>query len=300
MMTIQNGVIWIDGKQATWSDAQVPIMSDSVNRALNVFDSLLACRQLDGDLRLVAGRRHVERLMGTCRAMGIATRRSVDDVLNDCLSAARYEATRVGVDEVYVRPMVIGYDLVAQDKTGSSITVAAFGRPQQTQPGQRLFTAAFRRPPNASLPPSWKATANYQLTRLSRLQASTAGYDDALLLNNSGRVAEAAGAAILAATGDELSTPPASEDCLPSITVEILERLGQQIDIPVHRRPLLLTDLYCAVGLATAGTLEGVRPVTAIDHISFTESSLITSLGEAYQVAIRGGHHHETAALWGA
>lgn len=71
MNTPQNGTIWIDGTLADWNAAKIPLMSDALLRSLCAFDGLIAKRQPDGSLALVAPDRHYERLTRTCRVLGL-------------------------------------------------------------------------------------------------------------------------------------------------------------------------------------------------------------------------------------
>ncbi|MBN9131735.1 MAG: aminotransferase class IV [Paenarthrobacter ureafaciens] len=284
----QNGVVWIDGIQSEWSQAQVPIMSDSVNRSVNVFDSLIAVEQPGTGIGVIELQSHVERLFSTCRAMNISPKRHLQQAMDDCMNAAQKEYERTGAQEIYVRPMVVGYDITNQDKNGASLTVAAFSLKKGSDKYLHLITAGLRRPRNASMPPAWKATANYHLTRMVRLQAEASGADDALLLNESGRIAETAGAAIIVDRGGVITTPSRTEDCLPSITINIVEGICSRLGIPFSREPLHLTDVYGAKGAATAGTLGGITSVHQVDHCHIPDSEQIQRIKAEYEHAIRG------------
>lgn len=139
------------------------------------------------------------------------------------------------------------------------------------------------------MPASVKAVANYQITRLARAQAAEAGRTDAVLLNEAGRVSEAAGAALLVERGGVLLSPPAWEDCLPSITIEVVSRFAERLGIMMVREPLPLAALHSATAVATVGTLADIVPVGAIDHARYGEGHLLPAVREAYVHALAAG-----------
>nr|WTA71052.1 aminotransferase class IV [Micromonospora sp. NBC_00855] len=288
---VQNGTVWVDGEQADWQDARLPLMSDAVLRGLCVFDGLVARRQPDGTLVLVAADRHLRRLHRSCRALGLPTERTVTQLVDDCRAAAAAEATADPDCDVYVRPMVVGTTLTGR-ATRASTTVAAFRQhPRPPQP-VRVRTSAWRRPSGDTMPPGLKVVGNYQLTRLARLEAKESGYDDALLLNAAGRLAEGAGSAVLVERDGRIVTPPPYEDCLDSITVALLATLAEADGIELTRQPVSRTEVLTADGLALAGTLADVVPVTDVDHVTWpTTSPLLDRLRVLYLDASRGGKH---------
>lgn len=281
----QNGSVWADGRLRGWSEVAVPLMSDAVIRSAAVFDGLRAHRRPGGPIRLLAGRAHVRRLVESARALRLPLAYGIDDILAGCAEVAAAELAATGRPVAYVRPMVLGATLTPDART-VSLTVAAFGQLNQPPAPQRLQLAALRRPAGDSLPPQVKAVANYQLTRLTRLAARSAGYDDALLLNEHGRLAEAAGAAVVVERDGRLLTPPAWEGCLPSITVDVLARLATALDIPFARTPVPLSAVWSADGLAMAGTLADLVEVRAVDDLDLSSGTALTVLRDAYSAAL--------------
>ncbi|MFH9725964.1 aminotransferase class IV [Streptomyces sp. NPDC017254] len=290
-MHVQNGTIWLDGEIAAWDRARIPLMSDALLRGLSVFDGLVARRQTDGTLALIGAERHLDRLARSCEVLGLPLEGGPPALLDGCRAAAEREAGDDPDCEVYVRPMVVGAILTPRARA-ASVTVAAFRRQPAAPTPVALQTSAWRRPADDTLPPALKVVGNYQLTRLARLEATTAGYDDALILNTAGRVAESAGAAVVQERGGRLSTPPAWEGCLDSVTVALLAEIARAEGIEWAREPLLRTTVLGADGLALAGTLADVVPVSRLDHREYAAPApLLDQLGELWAEASRGGKH---------
>jgi branched-chain amino acid aminotransferase len=286
----QNGTVWLDGELTSWDEARLPLMSDAVLRSLCVFDGMMARRQDDGSMVLIAFERHIRRLRQSCGAVCLPMTYTDAEMLTACSEVVAAETLGHPDYDVYVRPMVVGAALSHRAES-ASMTIAAFRRPIEDGPAPvRMGTSSWRRPTNDSMPASVKAVANYQLARLARMEAKAAGYDDALVLNAAGRVAEAAGSAILIERNGVIGTPPSWDDCLDSITVHTLAAVASDVGVPFERRPILRTEALSADGLALAGTLADVVPVSRLDLAAIDVTSpLLASLRNRFAVASRGG-----------
>jgi len=288
----QNGTVWADGRLRAWESLSVPLMSDAVVRAAVVFDGMRADVTVDSQIRLLAGRGHARRLVRNAHSLRLPLAFDVDEILQASALVARAELTATGKRVAYVRPMALGASLT---ELGGpvSLTIAAFAQDHRASQPLRLQVSSLRRPAADSLPPQVKAVANYQLSRLARLQARAAGYDDALLLNAHGRLAEAAGAAVLVERDGRVLTPVAWEGSLPSITVDVLERVARAIAVPFAREPVELATVWSADGLALAGTLADVVDVKAVDDLAVPPGKTIAALRDAYLAALAGGVHED-------
>lgn len=290
MSGAQNGTVWADGQIRAWESLAVPLMSDAVVRSAAVFDGMRADLTTDGRIRLLAGRAHVQRLIRSARAMRLPLAFGAQEILQASALVARAELDTTGKRIAYVRPMALGASLTEMGGP-VSLTIAAFAQDEGPPQPLRMQISSLRRPAADSLPPQVKAVANYQLSRLARLQARAHGYDDALLLNAQGRLAEAAGAAVLVELDGRVLTPSAWEGGLPSITVDVLERLAQASAIPFAREPVELATVWSADGLALAGTLADVVDVTAVDDLIVPPGKAIAALRDAYFAALAGVAH---------
>jgi branched-chain amino acid aminotransferase len=152
----------------------------------------------------------------------------------------------------------------------------------------RLGVSTWRRSPDVSLPTRVKCSANYVVARLARIEARRLGYDDALLLNDFGRVAEATGACVLIADRRGVATPPTSEYCLDSITVDVLERASGDLGLTFERRPIERTELLSAAECGLAGTISELTLVEEVDGYQYEQSGVLAQLRRRYLELMRG------------
>jgi len=142
------------------------------------------------------------------------------------------------------------------------------GRGRQEE-GVNLCVSSWRRIADDAIPPRVKATANYQNSRLAGVEARVNGYDDAILLNQGGKVAEATGACVLIVREGRLIAPPVTESILESITRAcVLDLFGSHIGPAPIERPVDRTELYVADAAFLCGSGEEVTPIVSVDRIA--------------------------------
>lgn len=289
MEKVQNGSFWVNGTIREPSQISVPLMSSAILRAMAVFDGMIATRR-NNDVVLIAGEEHILRFLYSAKALDINILWSKDDILAASIETARREMEKTGGNYVYVRPMALGANL-AHSENDISLTIACFAQPAPSYEVKsiRAITSPWRRASGSSMPPGVKSVANYQLTRIARQQARSAGFDDAIILNSAGRVAEGAGSAVLVEREGKLFSPPDWEDCLPSVTVNILEELSACADIPFERKPISLAELYGSDAVSFVGTLSDLIPISQIDYCHFTKGVLIPQLRKLFISALQNG-----------
>jgi branched-chain amino acid aminotransferase len=136
------------------------------------------------------------------------------------------------------------------------------------------------------------------VSRLARIEGKPLGYEDMVLLNQSGRVAEATASCLLMVRGETIATPPATEGALESITLDIAESLAQSLGIKFEHRPIDRTELLVADELGVCGTLHEVTLVTSIEGFALSEKSpILGALQRRYLDAVRGVNPHPSVEL---
>ena len=170
----------------------------------------------------------------------------------------------------------------------SVLIVTAYTQQQHDAGPMRLGVSTWRRAPDVALPARVKSGANYAIARLARIEVRRLGYDDAILLNPAGRVAEATGACVLIATDDQVVSPPTSEGCLDSITLSMLEPIAAQLGIRIERRPVERTELLSAAECAVAGTISELTLVEEIDGFRYVTDGVLARLRHRYLQVMRG------------
>ena len=277
----RDGWIWLDGELVPWREARLHLLSHGLHYASAVFEGE---RTYGG--RIYALEQHGDRLIRSCAIAELDCRYDAREL--DRAAEAVVAANRLS--DGYVRRIVwrgAGVLAVGAPHNPSHAAIAAWpwaaaeGYGQRVR-GLRLATASWRRPPPACMPHEAKIAAAYAIGTLSRHAAVREGFDDALLLDWRGQVAEASGANIFFVDGDHLVTPPA--DCmLDGITRRTLIRLAAARGIDTVERGVHPAELNRFGEAFLTGTAAEVTPVRAIDSVAFALGQMGALLAEAYQ-----------------
>ncbi len=276
----RDGVMWFDGTLVPWREAKVHVLTHGLHYASCVFEGE---RVYDG--KIFKLREHSERLHVSARALGFELSYSAEELDKACREVVAAQEIRDG----YVRPVAWrGSEqmAVSAQKTTIHTAIAAWPWPPYFSPearleGVRLAIAKWRRPAPDTAPTQSKAAGLYMICTLSKHAAEAAGFDDALMLDHRGLVAEATGANIFLVKGGELHTP--TPDCfLDGITRRAVIELARARGIEVVERAIRPEELADAEGVFLTGTAVEVTPVKEIDGYTFEVGSVIRQLVEDY------------------
>ena len=174
------------------------------------------------------------------------------------------------------------------------------GYHQDKHPPQaiNLGVSTWRRSVDVALPARIKTGTNYQVGRLARIEGRACGYQDMVLLNQWGRVAETTGACILMVRDGVVYTPTATEGALESITVDLVEVLANSLGVPFVRRPIDRTELLIADEMALCGTLAELPLVKCFEGQPMPESTpILCALQTRLLNAVRGIDPHPAIEL---
>jgi branched-chain amino acid aminotransferase len=262
--------IWFDGAVRPWSDARVHVWTEVVQRAASVFEGLRGYWNEDESRHyLVRVDEHVDRLADSAKVVRIPrimAREEITTALGELVARLGYR------EDIYVRPTL--YLERGRYTAGGTASDAGFFLPIFPSPREESISqgiscqvSSWLRSDDTAAPPRIKAAANYYNLRMARLEASMHGYDEAILLNRAGHVAETAGASVFVVRRGQVATPHTSESILESITrrgaIELLSENGTTtVERPVDR-----TELYVADEVFLTGTLCEITPVISVDGI---------------------------------
>ncbi|MFO1129685.1 MAG: branched-chain amino acid aminotransferase [Rhodospirillales bacterium] len=280
----RDGFIWFDGELVPWRSAKIHVLTHALHYASAVFEGERAYNQQVFKLT-----EHSERLAASARIMGFELPCSVADV-----DRATEEVLRANnIVDGYVRPIAWrGSEMMGvsaqQTKIHLAIAPWAWGsyfQEEARRKGIRMRTSPWRRPPPESAPVHAKASGLYMICTLSKHAVEQAGYDDALMLDWRGRVAEATGANIFMVMDDgRLHTP--EPDCfLDGITRRTVIDLARGRGIEVVERAIWPEELAKAKEVFLTGTAAELTPVGAIDDYRFTPGEITRQLIDDYDVA---------------
>ncbi len=281
----RDGQIWFDGHLVPWRDARVHVLTHALHYASAVFEGL---RCYDGVPFALS--QHSQRLIDSAQLLGFDLPWSRDAI--DAAVKATVAAN--GLTDCYIRPIAwrgseqMG---VAAQKTKPHLAIAAwewgayFGEEALTK-GLRLDIARWRRPAPYTAPTRSKAAGLYMICTLSKHAAADAGYDDALMLDWRGQVAEATGANIFFVKDGVLHTP--TPDCfLDGITRRTVIALAAKRGIEVVERAIWPEELAGFEQAFLTGSAAEVTPLAEIGPWRFEVGALARGLAADYRGHVR-------------
>lgn len=280
----RTGVIWFNGKFVEWADAKLHVLSHGLHYASAVYEGE---RVYDG--RIFKLRAHTERLYRSAELMDF----KIPHSLTSIEQASHELLERNEVINGYLRPIAWrGSEMISTSARNNRVHTAiacwqwpSYFDPAARMTGIRLKTAVWRRPPPCSSPYQAKASGHYQIATLSKHDAEYNGYDDALMLDWRGHVAEATSANIFFVKGRQLHTPIA--DCfLDGITRQTVIALAEKLDYQIVERTLLPTEIGDFDECFITGTAAEITPVRSIDGNMYTPGTACKELIDAYSRAV--------------
>lgn len=281
----RDGVIWYDGELVAWRDAKLHVLSHGLHYASCVFEGE---RSYGG--KIFKLEEHHGRLVKSAQLLGYALPYSREE-----LDAAAMAVLRAnGIVDGYVRPVAWrGSEMMAVSAQQTRIHVAvaawewpAYFTPEARLKGIRMAIADWRRPAPECAPIHSKAAGLYMICTLSKHKAEAAGYNDALMLDYRGRIAEATGANIFLVQDGRIHTP--TPDCfLDGITRRSVIALAEKRGYEVIERAILPDELAKTQEVFITGTAVEVTPVAEIDGHRFTPGDITKTLMTDYDALVR-------------
>lgn len=277
----------VNSELVRYDDVRIHISAEALTRALSVFEGLKGYWNTAGDVFAVrTPRQHYDRLCRSAALLHIPIMFTYDDFV---AGLAKLSGQLLVPDrDLWFRTTLYVTRGHWGEGTVADLIVTAFTQQKHSPHPMRLGVSTWRRPADVALPARVKCSANYIGGRLARIEARRLGYDDAVLLNGVGRVAEVTGACILIVDKGRIISPPTSEGCLDSITVAALEQVSRELGLVFERRPIERTELLTADECAVAGTISELTLVEEVDGFRFQQSGLLLKLRHRYLGIMRG------------
>lgn len=282
----RDGSIWLDGKLVPWRDAKVHVLTHALHYASSVFEGQ---RAYGGAVFKLS--EHSQRLIDSAKTLGMTlpwSRDEIDAACNETIAANGYT-------DCYMRPLAwrgseqMG---VSAQKTKPHLAIACwdwgtyFGD-DMLEKGIRLNIAAYRRPAPYTAPVKAKAAGLYMICTISKHAAEDAGYNDALMFDWRGQVAEATGANVFFIKDGAIHTP--TPDCfLDGITRRTVIGLARRRGVTVIERAIWPEELETFEQCFLTGSAAEVTPVAEIGPWRFTQGDLTRQLRRDYADLVRG------------
>ena len=261
--------IWMNGKFVGWDDAKVHVLSHTLHYGNGVIEGTKAYRTEKG-YAIFRLNDHTKRLKESAKITLMDIPYSVEE-----LNQAQLELIAKNEfkgDNVYLRPFAfLGYGVMGVYHKHAPVETAiaawewgAYLGEEGMKKGIKLKIVSMTRPANTSNMGKAKATANYLNSQMAKYEAIDCGYEEALLLDDQGYVAEASGASFFMLKNGTLITPP-NDNSLESITQKTVIELATDLGIRVERRRISREDVYTADEAFLTGTAAEITPVRHVD-----------------------------------
>lgn len=292
-MEKRDGLIWFDGKLVAWADARVHLLSYTLQHGAGVFEGIRAYAGTQGTavFRLAD---HTERLIDSAKILHMPMPFSAD-VLNQ----AHIDTIKANkLSHCYIRTNVV-YDgrMAGVSAIGNNVHVyiaawswEAYLGPEAQQKGIRVKTASYGRLHINSALRKAKANGHYINSMLAITEAKQGGFDDALMLDTQGYVAECSTSNVFVIRHGRIATPERTA-ILEGITRDTIMTLAIESGYQVDERRITRDEIYCADEMFVTGTAAEITPVVELDYRPIGTGSpgpFTRALQDAYSDVVRG------------
>jgi branched-chain amino acid aminotransferase len=260
--------VWMNGELVDWENATVHVLSHALHYGTGVFEGI-RCYETSQGPAVFRLREHLERLHRSGKIFMMDIPFSVDEMV-----AATHELIKINkLQSCYVRPIAFrGYGEVGVNPEANPVDVTiavwswgAYLGEDALRNGVRMTISSWRRHDPNIIPPAAKVTGAYINSVAAKQEAVHKGFDEAIMLNSQGFVAEATGENIFVVRDGEIFTPPLAAGSLGGITRDTVTRIAADLGNPVTEMQIQRSDLYLADEIFCCGTAAEVTPVREID-----------------------------------
>ncbi len=260
--------IWMDGQFVAWDEAKVHVLTHTLHYGNGVFEGTRAYKT-DKGLAIFRLRDHTKRLLDSAKIVAINSPYSLEELENAQIELLRKNEFDANV---YIRPLIyLGYGVMGLYHVNAPVNVAiaawkwgAYLGEEGLEKGIRVKISSFARNSVKSTMGKAKAVANYLNSQMAKYEALIAGYEEALLLDDEGFVAEGSGECLFIVRNGKLISPP-NDNSLESITQDTILRIAKEKGIEIERRRVTRDEVYIADEAFFTGTAAEVTPIREVD-----------------------------------
>ncbi|MCB9686701.1 MAG: branched-chain amino acid transaminase [Alphaproteobacteria bacterium] len=293
-MGIESQWIWMDGELVPFADARVHVLAHTLHYGLGAFEGIRAYEQPDGRAGIWRLDEHIERLFDSLKMARMTPSCSREDIKRACLDVL----TRNGFTEAYIRPLAFmgmgAMGLGARNNPVHMVVAAwkwgAYLGDEGMKNGVRLRTSSFsRNHPNAALSRA-KIVGHYVNSIMARYEANDDGFEEALMLDHLGFVAEGTGENVFVIKGGLVKTPPVA-NILPGITRKTVMDILDHEGIPLKEQLFGRDAFYVAEEAFMCGTAAEVTPIASLDRRAVGEGRpgpMTQRIQQIYADGVRG------------
>ncbi|MGH7984969.1 MAG: branched-chain amino acid transaminase [Candidatus Binataceae bacterium] len=302
--SLRTDKIWIDGEMVPYDRANVHVLSHSLHYGLAVFEGMRCYKGDNGRSAIFRANEHIRRLFDSAHIVEMRIPFSPEEIVKACADVVRVNR----LEECYLRPLVFyGEGEMGLAARGNKVRVAIAGWPwgaylgdDGATRGVRLKTASFLRFHHNSMMAMAKASGHYVNSILAAYEARRNGYDEALLLDVEGFVAEGSGENFFITRDGVVRTPPLTS-ILPGITRDAVIRILHDQGIEVREQHFPRDAVYIADEAFMTGTAAEVTPVRELDDRQIGSGApgpITTKVQKVFHDALHGRDHRYSSWLY--
>ena len=287
-------LIWMNGELVAWEDANVHVLTHGLHYGTGVFEGIRAY-DTDRGTAIFRHRDHLARLYRSAELFYMPLPYELEE-----LRAATHELiARNGLSSCYIRPLAFrGYGQMGLFPLDAPVEVAIAVWPwgsylgeEGKRTGIRAKVSSWRRISPDSLIPHAKACGQYTNSVLAKIESHKAGYEEAILLDDHGRVCEGSGENVFVVEGETIVTPPQTASILDGINRKSVIEIARDLGYAVIERDVARAELYMADELFLTGTAAELVPVREVDdhRVGAGKPGPVTrAVQEAFEDALHG------------
>ena len=262
------GKIWMNGKLVPFKNAKVHVLTHALHYSTSIFEGI-RCYDTPEGSAIFRLPEHVDRFFNSAKAYSMKmpySKKKISDGIINTVKASKLK-------QCYIRPLAYyGYGTMGLTPTNNKVDVSIscwewkMGESKAGKfSGAKCKISKWIRIDSNSQPMQAKSAANYSNAALARMEALNAGYDEAIMLNNKGHVAEGSAENIFVVKNGNITTPPLDADILNGITRDSAIKLLKSNKIKVIEKNLKINDLLKADEIFMTGTAAEVKSVTRVN-----------------------------------
>jgi branched-chain amino acid aminotransferase len=285
-----------------WDQATDHVLAHTLHYGVGAFEGIRAYQRADGRTAIFRLREHIERLLDSCAICTIECPYTRDQLMAACGELVR--GNRIAA--CYLRPLIyLGYGALGLGSLDSPVRTmvacyewGAYLGDEGLKRGIRCMISGFTRANSNAVMNKGKICGQYVTSVLAKRMAIKSGFDEALMLDPQGYVAEGTGENVFVAKHGVVRTPPTSSAILAGITRDTAIQLLREHGVEVREEPIARDELYIAEEVFLTGTAAEITPVREIDHrrIGRGEAGPVTrGLQESFFSIVKGSdsrHDH--------
>jgi len=263
------GKIWMNGKLVPFKNAKVHVLTHALHYSTSIFEGI-RCYDTPEGSAIFRLPEHIDRFFNSARMYSMKMQYSKKKISDSIVKTVKASKLK----QCYIRPLAYyGYGTMGLTPTNNKVDVSIscwewkMGESKAGKfSGAKCKISKWIRIDSKSQPMQAKSAANYSNAALARMEALNAGYDEAIMLNNKGHVAEGSAENIFVVKNGKITTPPLDADILNGITRDSAIKLLKSNKQKVIEKNIRINDLLKADEIFMTGTAAEVKSVTRVDR----------------------------------